>query len=112
MLAKLPYLEQWDVTPAEIVLTGGMSEDGEAEILGAWTGKVNFSEKGRRVQDKDGLWVRLSGVLHVKGDILPGVTFREGTATLAGQDKAFMIVSYSRPRNPDGTVNHTRLELI
>lgn len=111
-MKKLPYLDSWDVTPAEIRLTGGMSEDGEPELMGNWKGNVNFSEKVKRVQNADGLWVRLAAVIHVKGDILPQIVFREGTATIAGYDGEFTIFSYSRPRNPDGTVNHTRLELL
>lgn len=111
-IAKLPYLDAWDVTDATITLTGGMSEDGEPESLGAWTGKVNFSEKARKVQNADGAWVQLSAVIHVKGDILPGTVFREGVAEVDGYDHKFTIHGYHRPRNPDGSVNHTRLELL
>lgn len=108
---QLPYLDAFDVTPCRIVLQGGMSEDGEPETLGDWQGLVNFSERVRRVQNKDGDWVQLSGVIHVKGDILPGVVFKTGTAEVEGYGKR-QIISYTRPRNPDGTVNHTRLELM
>ncbi|NLJ65670.1 MAG: hypothetical protein GX337_09880 [Christensenellaceae bacterium] len=111
MIAKLPYLDAWDVTPCEIVLHGGLGDDGGPEEVGRWKGLVNFSEKARRVQDKDGQWVKLAGVIHVKGDILPGVQFTEGTAKIE-DFPARKIIGYSRPRNPDGSVNHTRLELI
>ncbi|MCI6603032.1 MAG: hypothetical protein MSC43_02385 [Clostridiales bacterium] len=113
MIAKLPYRSVWDVTPCTIRLNaGGYTEDGEPMEAHSWTGKVNFSERAGRIQDKDGVWVKLSGVIHVKGDILPGVVFTEGTALVDGYGREMKIVSYSRPRNPDGSVNHTRLELI
>ena len=108
---KLPYPKFADVTPCEITLSGGLSEDGESTVLESWSGKVNFSEKAKRIQDKDGRWVQLSGVIHVGGDILPGVIFTEGTVAIEGYPIR-TIVGYARPRNPDGTVNHTRLELI
>ena len=109
MIAKLPYLDAWDVTPCEIVLHGGLGDDGGPEEVGRWKGLVNFSEKARRVQDKDGQWVKLAGVIHVKGDILPGVQFDNGEVEVDGVVRN--VVSYSRPRNPDGSVNHTRIEL-
>lgn len=108
---KLPYFKDaWDVTPATITLTRGMSVDGEPQVAGTWTGNVNFSEAAKRVQDKDGLWVRLSAVVRAAGDIMPGVVFTEGTCIVGGN--THKVVGFSRPRNPDGTVNHTRLELI
>ena len=41
-----------------------MSEDGEPVELASWSGKVNYSEKAKRVQDKDGRWVQLAAVIH------------------------------------------------
>lgn len=107
---KLPYLKAWDVTPCKIELSTEFGEDGGPEITDTWSGDVNFSEKVNRIQDADGQWVRLSGVIHTKGDILPDAVFEDGTAEINGVK--YRIVSYTRPRNPDGTVNHTRLELL
>lgn len=80
-------------------------------VVATWSGKVNLSEKVKRVQNKDGQWTQLAGVIHVCGDILPGVIFTGGTVSIEGYPLR-TINAYSRPRNPDGTVNHTRLELI
>ena len=107
----LPYLDAWDTLPCTITLMGEVGEDGAPEVVGEWSGKVNFSEKAKRVQSADGLWIKLAGVIHVKGDILPGVQFVEGIAAIEGYPER-LIIGYSRPRNPDGSVNHTRLELI
>lgn len=107
---KLPYFKElWDVIDATITLYGGLGEDGGPEIAGSWTGKVNLSEKVRRVQDRDGQWIALSGVVRVGGDVLPDVQFDNGEVTIG--DVTHQIVSYSRPRNPDGSVNHTRIEM-
>ena len=76
-----------------------------------WEGKVNFSEKAKRVQDANGRWVQLSGIVHVEGDILGDIPFIRGTCSIDGLVTR-SIVSISRPRNPDGSINHTRLELI
>jgi hypothetical protein len=111
MSLKLPYLKQWDVTPCKITLHGGKGRDGAPTVAGTWSGKVNYSESARRVQNADGQWIQLAGVIHVMGDILPGVQFIDGVAEVKGYPER-QIIGYSRPRNPDGTVNHTRLELV
>ncbi len=107
---KFPYFKSmWDRIDATITLYRGLGEDGGPETAGTWTGTVNLSEKVRRVQDGDGQWIALSGVLHIEGDILPDVQFDNGEVTIG--DTTHRIVSYSRPRNPDGTVHHTRIEM-
>ncbi len=107
---KLPYFKRlWDVIDATITLYGGLDEDGGVETVGSWTGKVNLSERVRRVQDGNGQWIALSGVLHIEGDVLPGVQFDNGEVVIDGVSRR--IISYSRPRNPDGSVNHTRIEM-
>lgn len=108
---KLLYPEKADVTPAHIVMEGETQADGSPSIVQEWEGLVNFSEKAKRVQDSDGRWVQLNGVVHVKGDILRDVPFIRAYCIVDGSQPR-SIVSISRPRNPDGTINHTRLELI
>lgn len=111
MIGKLRYPEWADVTPATIVFDGEPTEDGSDPAGTVWTGNVNLSEKSRRVQDSDGRWISLACVIHVKGDILNGSEFKGGRVTVAGFTNRTIINLY-RPRNPDGTVNHTRIEVI
>jgi hypothetical protein len=111
MVGKLKYPEWADVTPATIVLDGEPSEDGSDSPALTWTGKVNLSETGKRVQDKDGRWVSLACVIHIKGDIFPEAEFKGGRVTVGAYENR-TIVNYQRPRNPDGSVNHTRIEVI
>ena len=110
MIKKLHYPSFFDVTPVTIIITDGINEDGtEKEILRKDI-KCNYSETTKRVQSKDGLWVPLSGIIHFKGDICPDISNPTGYVILF--NKKITISNYSRPRNPDGTVNHTKLELI
>lgn len=110
MIKKLNYPSFFDVTPITIVVTDGLNEDGtEKEVLRKDI-KCNFSETTKRVQNKDGLWVSLSGVVHFKGDICPDISNPTGYVIIFG--RKIIISNYSRPRNPDGTVNHTKLELM
>lgn len=110
MIKKLYYPEFADVVPCRVELSGELNEDGELEPVGVWEGKVNYSQTSKRVQDKEGMWVPLSGVVRVKGDIFPAVQAITGTVIING---AKMDITHAaKVRNPDGTVNHTKLELM
>lgn len=110
MIKKLYYPDFADVTPCRVELAGELNEDGELEPAGVWEGKVNFSQTSKRVQNKDGMWVPLSGVIHVKGDIFPNMSSCAGYAYIDGTKME--ISKLDKIRNPDGTINHTRIELM
>jgi hypothetical protein len=107
---KLPYLVMWDNIPVSVSITEGLSEGGAPQEVANYTGKCNFREKTKTVRRPDGTLVQISGSLTVGCDIAPEVPAISGSVTVQG--KTWMIASASRPRNPDGTVNHTKLELI
>lgn len=110
MIKKLHYPSFFDVLPITVVITSGLNEDGtEKEVLKKEL-KCNYSETTRRVQNSQGLWVPLSGIVRFKGDICPEIANPGGYILLNNQK--IVINNYVRPRNPDGTVNHTRLELM
>ncbi len=100
-------------TPCVICLYAeGLSENGGPKIY-----KDNikerciFSEHVKRVFDKDGKTVILSGKVIVKGDVAPKLkTLSGGKITV--NKREFSIHAAHRPRNPDGTVNHTEFEII
>lgn len=106
---KLHYFDFWDNTPVVIYQTK-LGRSGEEEVIAQWEGLCNYSESNKRVQNDQGLWVHLSGVIHVKGDIFPDYPVISGYVVINGQK--LTIAGATRPRNPDGTVNHTRLELL
>lgn len=110
MVKKLFYPSFFDTVPIKVFLTE-ISEDGAEAVANEWSGLCNFSESNKRVQNDKGLWVHLSGVVHIKGDIFPDCpVISKGYVVI--NDKKININSASRPRNPDGSVNHTRLELM
>lgn len=109
MVKKLTYYSFWDTLPIKVYLTA-VNEEGEDIVLNSWEGKCNFSESSKRVQNDKGFWIHLSGVVHIKGDIFPDSAVISGYVIFNGQKMT--INGATRPRNPDGSVNHTRLELI
>lgn len=112
-MIQLPYPVWADVTPCKITIgSGGYDEDGLPLESLTWEGRVNFSEKAKRIQDKNGQWISLTAVIHVQGDILPKVVFTDASCKIEAYEKTMKCVAYQRPRNPDGSVHHTRLELI
>ena len=100
----------WDKTPLTVSITQGVSEEGQPLVVSTFVGKCNYSEKTKYAQSSDGVWIRLAGRLTIGQDIAPAVAVLEGYVTLGAT--TCKIHGGSRPRNPDGTVNHTSLELI
>lgn len=106
----MPYLSIWDVTPVVVTFTNGLSDEGEPLVVGTYDGKCCFSDKSKTVRTKDGQWVQISGALTVKGDIAPTIDTLEGFVVI--KNNKWKIQSSSRGRNPDGSIHHTRLELL
>lgn len=110
---KFPYLKQWDNAVCEVSITDTEpSENGDFPTKSTYTGACNLSEKSTTVRNPDGEYVKLSCVLHIKGDIAPDLATFSGRVKVNGSNKEMLIETVDRPRNPDGTVHHTRLGLI
>ena len=108
---KFPYLKQWDNAECKVFITDVKpSEDGDFPIKFTYEGGCNLSEKSRTVRSTNGQHVRLASVVHIKGDIAPALAEFSGSVEINGVTKK--IETVDRPRNPDGTVHHTRLGLI
>ena len=108
---KFPYLKQWDNAECKVFITDVKpSEDGDFPIKFTYEGGCNLSEKSRTVRSTNGQHVRLASVVHIKGDIAPTLAEFSGSVEINGTTKK--IETVDRPRNPDGTVHHTRLGLI
>ncbi|MBP3939489.1 MAG: hypothetical protein IK955_08765 [Clostridia bacterium] len=110
---KLPFPDFLLRTPCEIKLhTGNVNEDGDKEIYKIDKDlKCIYSEASRRVYDKDGKTIVLSGKVIVKGDIAPKLkSVSDGVIVI--NDNELFIHKGARPRNPDGTVHHTEFEVI
>ena len=113
MFKKLPPFPDWlMVTPCMISVEGkGVTEDGEPPTDFEWSGKCWHSDKAQESLDGNGKKVILQGAIQIKGDIAPGLaSFSGGTVAIGNAN--FQINKGMRPKNPDGTVHHTTLELI
>lgn len=110
-IKKLPFPDFLCVTPCVIKLDKpSLSEDGEPMTGAPIKTLCIYSERRKRLYDKDGKYTELVGKVIVKGDIAPKM--REiSSGTITVRDCEMTIHSGIRAKNPDGTVNHTEFEL-
>lgn len=70
----------------------------------------NYQDKAKTVLTKEKKEVIITGCAYMPGDIVPELaTISGGTVTLF--DKKRRIATGIKARNPDGTINYTRLDL-
>lgn len=105
---KLPFPDWILVTPVEIHQTS-INEDGEPEEKLIFNGKCNYSEKSKQIMNSERQLITLSGKIICKGDIAPQYSIIEGYIKVNGVKKNIYISS--RPKNPDGSIFSTELEL-
>ena len=108
MLGKFPFPRWLLSTPVKIYQTA-LNEDGEPSEAILYEGKAIYDEKTKQTIDKERKLVDLVGKVIVEGDINPGKII-EGYVQV-GEVKQNIYRSM-RPRNPDGSVFSTELELI
>ncbi len=90
----------------------GLSEEGEPlEFISLENKKCRFIEKIKTVIDSDGKKVILLGKAILLGDIAPNLKKISGGEITIEAIKC-EIYQASRPRNPDGSVYMTVLELM
>lgn len=104
---KLPFPDWCLVTPVE-VWAEVPGEDGVAEDL-IFDGLCNFSEKSKTTLNEQRQVVELSGKALFKGDIYPGKLIK-GYIKLGKIKKT--IYRTRKPRNPDGSIFSTELDLM
>lgn len=103
---RFPFPKWSQVTPVQVYQTE-QGRYGEEETL-IYDGKCFYDEKSRQVLDAERRLVLLSGLIVIEGDINPDKVI-EGFVMI-GEDRK-NIFRAKRPRNPDGTVFSTELEL-
>ena len=108
---KLPFPDWLLNTDYLLVLNEeGVTEDGEPKKALETSGKCIFSEKAQRIIDSEGKQITLLGKVIIKGDIAPLLkTVSDGAITING--RSYEIHAGYRPRNPDGMVHHTEIEI-
>lgn len=109
MLGKLPFPHWACVTPIKVYLTE-LSEDGEPVEELVYDGLCIYSDKSREKLNAHRELINITGKVIIEGDIAPKRTIK-GHVLIDGYIKANIEEPF-RPRNPDGTVFSTELELI
>lgn len=104
---KLPYCFKDNAT-AEITNGKGEVQDGHEIFSAIYSGPCNFSQSTKRIQNKEGIWVPLAGVIHIKGDIDPEHDVVSCRVSINGNT---YHGDGHKVRNPDGSINHTLIEL-
>lgn len=98
-------------TPITVYREGGLNRDGSPKRTVIFEGKCNYSEKTYQRMTADKQLVTLNATALFNGDIATDVDNIEGDVeVLSGIHRH--IYASQKCRNPDGTVNYTRLELI
>ena len=98
-------------TPITVHRESGLNMDGSPKRTTIFEGKCNYSEKTVQRMTADKQFITLNAVALFNGDIAPDVDTIEGDVdVLSGIHRR--IYTSQKNRNPDGTVNYTRLELI
>lgn len=109
---KLKFLKFLANTDFKADLYGeNITEDGEMETAKIVKGKCIYNEKVRRIITEDGKMIILNGYILIEGDIAPSLNYISNGVCLV-KDKVLNIYAGYRIYNPDGTVNHTKLELM
>lgn len=95
-----------------VIYQEGLSEDGEPlTSLKLEKQKSRFVEKTKVIISPDGRKVELVGKVILLGDIAPTIKKISGGQVIIN-DTEYEIYQASRPRNPDGTVYMTTMELM
>ena len=98
-------------TPITVYRESGLNRDGSPKRTVIFEGKCNYSEKTIQRITADKQLITLNATALFNGDIAPDVDNIEGDVNvLSGIHRR--IYASQKNRNPDGTVNYTRLELI
>lgn len=94
-----------------VIYNEGISEDGEPIKALEGDFKCNYQDGARTIFTKEQKKVEITGTALFCGDIAPGLAvIPDGEVTVFGVVRK--IARGSKERNPDGTVNYTKLELI
>lgn len=98
-------------TPVEVIIDAdGIDEDG-APIEGAqWSGQANWQDYVTEFFGKEKAETEVHARLYIHGDPFPELAIIAGGEVTAFGNE-YSIISGMKARNPDATVNYTRLDL-
>lgn len=99
-------------TPIHIVINQeGISEDGEPLKALEIDTMCNYQDKAKKVLTEQQQLIEIEGTALINGDIAPQLpSISNGTVVVNGVERR--IYRGTKARNPDNTVNYTKLELV
>lgn len=108
---RYPDLVRICKTPVTVRLyQEGNDEDGEPLDALNYTGLCNYQDSAKTVLTADRRLVQISAQAFFSGDIAPSLpVISGGEVTIFGAVRE--IVQGTKARNPDGSVNYTRIDL-
>ena len=108
---KWPKLVREAKTPCVVqIRTEDVDAEGAPVVFGGAEKFCNYQSRAKKIRTKEKTYVEVSGTCLFDGDICPGLAeIADGTVEVFGE--ARRIAAGSKARNPDGSVNYTRLEL-
>ena len=111
---KYPLLidKKFCKTPVTVRLySEGNDEDGEPLEAVAYEGLCNYQDSAKTVLTADKRLIQLTAQAYFIGDIAPALSvISGGEVTVFGETRR--IAQGIKARNPDGTFNYTRLDLV
>lgn len=114
MVLKYPCLvpKKFCKTPIHIEINQeDISEDGEPLKSLVVDTLCNYQDKAKKVLTANQQLIQIEGTVLIPGDIAPELpTLSNGNVEILGVDRT--IYRGEKARNPDGTVNYIKLELI
>lgn len=110
---KFPSLvpDKFCNTPVTVYCEEGLNRDGSPKRTVVFEGKCFYSEKMKQKITAEKQLITLSGEALFNGDIAPDTDVIAGEVRFLSGVKRRIYAS-EKAKNPDGTVNYTRLELI
>lgn len=76
-----------------------------------WDGLCNYQDSGKTVLTAEKVLIQLEGCALIPGDIAPEMSLiTQGDIIVSGEKRH--IYKGTKCRNPDGTVNYTRLDVM
>ncbi len=97
-------------TDCIVYRTDGINRDGSKKCTIVFEGKCFYSEKSKQKLNADKQLITLSGTALFNGDIAPDSPIIDGYVDISGCE--YKIYGSEKAKNPNGTVNYTKLELI
>lgn len=89
----------------------GYGNFGEPLDCVIYDGTCNYQDRGRTVLTPEKKLVEITGTAYFPGDICPQLpVISGGRAVLYGVERR--IMAGTKARNPDGTVNYCKLEMV